>query len=272
MSDSLNGMISKRSFEVKIDDYSLKALALEHKQNPHTSPTIVFLHDSLGCITLWRDFPEQIAIHTGCNAVVYDRRGYGQSSDFSDEKRTKSYLEKEADILKKFLEECEIDNAILFGHSDGGSIALIAAAKYPDYISGIITEGAHVFVEEVTLEGIKEAVKLYQNTDLKQKLEKYHGNKTQKVFEAWTETWLSKDYKDWNITHFLGGIHCPSLIIQGKGDEYGTDEQVHTIIGKIRQQATPLLIPEIGHTPHREARETTLQASLDFIRSVIDRV
>src|SRR5262249_47331630 len=148
----------------------------------------------LGCITLWRDFPVNLAKLTGCNAIIYDRQGYGQSSHF-DSKRSKEYLEKEAEILAKLLEKCNIKKAILFGHSDGGSISLIAAARYPDRITGVITEGAHVFVEEITLQGIREAKELYKNTNLKEKLAKYHGEKTEDVFKAWTETWLSEEFQ-----------------------------------------------------------------------------
>lgn len=230
-------------------------------------PVLVLLHDSLGCIKLWRDFPEKMAQATGYTALVYDRQGYGQSSPFQSINRGLDYLEQEADVLERLLEKLQIVQAILFGHSDGGSIALIAAAKYKSRINAIITEGAHVFVEEVTLAGIREAVEAYQTTDLPQKLQKYHGTKTEPVFRAWTDTWLSDSFRSWNIEHFLPAILCPALIIQGEEDEYGTLAQVEAVAQQAQGPAQQLILPGIGHTPHREAPEQVLEKSAHFILS-----
>lgn len=134
---------------------------------------IIFLHDSLGCISVWKDFPKKVADELKAEVIVYDRQGYGQSQAFSNDERNNFYLEDQADFLSLFLDRLKIENCYLFGHSDGGSIALITAAKYSNKIRGIITEGAHVFVEAITVEGIKNAHKLYLNSDLKLKLEKH---------------------------------------------------------------------------------------------------
>jgi pimeloyl-ACP methyl ester carboxylesterase len=232
-------------------------------------PIIVFLHDSLGCVELWRDFPKKLGELADCNVFVYDRQGYGKSSPFTTSKRGHDYLEIEADILLEVLEVCRIDNVILFGHSDGGSIALIFSAKYPSKVSGIITEGAHIFVEEQTLDGIRQAVKAYQKTNLKSKLEKYHGNKTDDVFWAWTETWLSDKFSAWNIENYLPLVKCPVLVIQGEEDEYGTLKQVEGIVNKISGVPTKLVLPHIKHTPHKEAPEVVLQKSEDFISALL---
>jgi pimeloyl-ACP methyl ester carboxylesterase len=245
---------------------SLDQIAIKRIEINSLSPTIIFLHDSLGCIQLWRDFPEQLGAMSHCNVLVYDRQGYGKSCPFSYPERDINYLEMEADLLNDLLEYWAIDNAILFGHSDGGSIALLTAAKYPTRIKGIITVGAHVFVEDVTIKGIKEAIDLYQNTDLKSKLEKYHGTNTEAMFWAWAKTWTTDKFKNWNIEQFLPLITCPALIIQGEDDEYGTLKQVEAITSKINGPITPLTIPDCKHTPYKEKPVYVLEQTALFIK------
>jgi pimeloyl-ACP methyl ester carboxylesterase len=233
-------------------------------------PYIVFLHDSLGCIELWRNFPQRLGKLTECNVMIYDRQGYGKSIPFTGGRRDNSYLEKEADILHGLLEYCGILNPILFGHSDGGSIALIAASKYPAKIGGVITEGAHVFVEDITIRGIKETRESYRHSGLDKRLKKYHGDKTDEMFEAWTETWTGSEFLSWDITHFLPGIVCPLLAIQGKNDEYGTEEQVRTILDHIKGSTAGIIIPGAGHTPHKESPVEVLEPSVAFIQRLKD--
>lgn len=232
-------------------------------------PTLVFLHDSLGCITLWRDFPKTLADLTQCNLFVYDRQGYGESAPFTNEKRDNNYLEKEADVLHDLLREKQIKKIILFGHSDGGSISLIYAAKYPAHVLGVITEGAHIFVEDITLNGIRAAVDLYQTTNLNEKLQKYHGDKTPALFNAWTQTWLSPAFRSWNIEQFLTAITCPVLVIQGDHDEYGSEKQVDGIIQQVKGRALKLMVPGVGHTPHKEALDEVLNHAAAFIASLV---
>lgn len=232
-------------------------------------PTLIFLHDSLGCIKLWKDFSEKLTKQVNCNFLIYDRQGYGESSPFTEKKRGNDYLEKEAEVLFELLQGLTIQKPIIFGHSDGGSIALLAAAKYPELIQAIITEGAHVFVEDITLKGIREAVESYKQTNLVEKLKKYHGEKVDAVFKAWTETWLKESFRDWNIEHFLSKITCPALIIQGDKDEYGTLKQVDTIISQISGTAEKLIISEVGHTPHRESEAIILEKIVDFLNDYV---
>lgn len=260
------------AYQLKIQDLKINQIQIKthYYQCEQTSrSTIVFLHDSLGCIKLWRNFPLELAEQTQTNALIYDRQGYGESSPFTSSHRPKNYMELEADFLHLLITEMKLESVILFGHSDGGTIALLAAAKYPEKIKAVITEGAHVFVEEITLEGIREAVKHYQNTNLKERLEKYHGSKTEAVFNAWTETWLSPMYRDWNIEHWLKKITCPCLIIQGSNDEYGSEAQVDAIVNQVSGVAKKLMITGIGHTPHKESAETTLQETIMFILNQI---
>lgn len=228
-------------------------------------PTLIFLHDSLGSIELWRDFPNRLGKATHCNVLVYDRQGYGQSSPFTGGDRDNHYLEIEADVLNVLIEQCGLGKVILFGHSDGGSIALVAAAKHPSPILGVITEGAHIFVEDITLQGIREAVFAYHTTNLKERLQKYHGDKTEAVFRAWAHTWLSDDFRSWNIERFLPRITCPVLVIQGEKDEYGSLGQVEGITRQVSGATSRLIIPSVGHTPHKEAAAMVLAQAALFI-------
>jgi len=244
-------------------------LRISRENNYAGRPEIIFLHESLGCIDHWKDFPQKLGQVSHCNILIYDRQGYGKSDPFLSLNRRKDYMETEADVLHRILEICKIDKAILFGHSDGGTIALIAASKYPDKISGVITEGAHVFVEEKTLEGIRKAVDSFNTTGMKNKLKKYHGDKTDTVFQVWTETWLSGDFRTWNIESFLPGIKCPCLIIQGENDMYGSNKQVESIINGVNGITEKLIIPGAGHSPHQESRELTLSRSKEFIEKLL---
>lgn len=234
-------------------------------QNYKNRPTIVFLHDSLGCVELWREFPSKLCADTQCNLLVYDRLGYGRSDPMPAVERTNRYMEDEADTLINLLAALRIEYPVLFGHSDGASIALIAAGKYPSSVKAVIAEAGHVFVEQITLEGIEAAVTQYNTTDLQQRLEKYHGNKTDTVFKAWTQTWLRKSFSSWNIEHFLTSIECPVLIIQGEQDEYGSIKQVEAIAERVKGEVEVCMIPETGHTPHKEKQLEVLERSLQFI-------
>ncbi len=232
-------------------------------------PTLVFLHDSLGCVELWRDFPERLAAATQYNYLVYDRLGYGKSGPFAHPVRDKHYLEHEAVVLNQLLVEYNIEKALLFGHSDGGSIALLTAALYPERIQAIITEGAHVFVEEVTLASIRAAQETYNTTDLPQRLTKYHGANTEPLFNAWTETWLSPAFRDWDITGFLPQITCPALIIQGENDEFGTPKQVETIVARCSGPTQALMISGVQHNPHKEVPEEVIEKGVVFLQQCL---
>ncbi len=251
--------------EIEIENIKIRIF---RKDNYPGKPVIIFLHESLGCIELWKSFPEKLGKASECSILIYDRHGYGRSDPFKTLKRNNDYMETESDFLIRLMEKSGIENAILFGHSDGGTIALLAAAKYPDKISGVITAGAHVFVEEVTLEGIRKAAEDYKNTDLKIKLTKYHGDKTDDVFRVWAETWLSGEFRKWNIENFLCEIKCPCLIIQGENDEYGSIMQVDAITEKVKN-AERFIIPGAGHSLHGETAEQVIVRSADFIKKVI---
>lgn len=252
--------------ELKI---SLDSIAVKRLENYPDRPTIIFLHDSLGCIKLWKNFPEKLGDITQCNILMYDRQGYGESCAFSYSKRNNDYLEEEADILIKLLDHWQLDKVILFGHSDGGSIALIAGAKYPERINAIVTEGAHIFVEDLTIAGIENFVEVYKTSKLKTILKRYHGEKTEAMFWAWAKTWTTKEFRDWNIENMLPMLKCPVLVLQGENDEYGTMAQVDGIVnktnGKNRKLAQKFIVPNAKHTPHKEFPQIVLTEVAEFL-------
>lgn len=250
----------KKSFDYSFTDIATKRI----DTNPNL-PTIIFLHDSLGSIELWRDFPEKLSEITGYNVLVYDRQGYGNSCPFSYQERDKYYLELEADLLNQLLSYWGINEAILFGHSDGGSISLIMAAKYPEKIKAVITEGCHIFVDEVTLHGINEAVKTYETTNLHERLTKYHGDKTEKLFKMWVDTWRKDEFRDWSIEHLIPTIKCKILAIQGYNDEFGEETQIDGIVNPIPHLAQKWMIENVGHNPHKETPNEVLIRCKEFL-------
>jgi pimeloyl-ACP methyl ester carboxylesterase len=228
-------------------------------------PSIVFLHEALGSVAQWRDFPQKIADSTGFNVFAYDRLGHGMSDGFL-QKRELDYLQIEAwEVLPAMLAQLGIETPIVYGHSDGGSIALLYAARFPTL--AVITEAAHVFVEPLTLEGIRDA--LLRKTFLLERLYRFHGEKTEALFAAWSDTWLAPEFQGWNIESELEQITSPALIIQGREDAYGTMAQVEHIVAGIGEKAAALLIDQCGHSPHREATDAVLTAVQVFLKRVI---
>ena len=178
-------------------------------------------------------------------------------------------IEEATGDLPELLKLCDIRNVILIGHSDGGSIALLAAAALNHLIRGVITEAAHIFVEDETLEGIRNFMILYNsNKELQKKLSRYHGENTDKVVRRWADTWLAPEFLDWNIESFLSQITCPLLVIQGKNDEYATEKQVWKIVEHVPGPISWKIIPECGHTPHIQKSEHTLGLMHRFILSI----
>jgi pimeloyl-ACP methyl ester carboxylesterase len=229
-------------------------------------PTLIFLHEGLGCVKMWKQFPRELCNLLECPGIVYDRQGYGQSAAFS-KPRTTDYLHEYAlielpAIISQLLPSQQ--PFYLIGHSDGGSIALIYASTRPACLKGIITEAAHVFVEPVSLTGIHEAIAAFKQGKLKA-LEQYHGEKTETLFYAWAHNWLSEPFRPWNIENLCSPIACPALIIQGTNDQYGTAIQVSKITDQVKRSES-LLIKDCGHTPHAEQKTQVLAAMADFIR------
>ncbi len=234
------------------------------------SPVMVFLHEGLGCSKQWKGFDKEISDILKIPVLVYDRYGYGLSEEIR-EPREPDFLEQEAtsflpEIFKKL--EIQDHNKILFGHSDGGTIAIIYASLFPEKVLGIITEAAHVFIEDITKEGLSETIEIYKSSKLREKLEKYHGEKTDAMFNSWTGVWLSPEMSDWNIEHFLPVIKCPVLAIQGENDNYGTYKQLESIQNNTSGKTEILYLPECGHIPHHQAKDVVKRVSVEFVNNI----
>lgn len=238
---------------------------------PQEAPTLVFLHEGLGSAGLWRDFPARLAAATGCGWMAYSRAGYGRSGPAALP-RPVTYLHHEAlEVLPEVLRALDIGEHVLIGHSDGGSVALIhAGAAALTGLRGVVTEAAHVFNEELSRQGIREAVAAYEAGDLRGRLARHHDH-VDVAFRGWSDTWLSDAFLTWNLEAYLPGIRVPALVMQGLDDGYGTPAQVEAIVRGIGARAEALLLPGCGHTPHREAPDVTLAAMAAFVMQVTGR-
>ncbi|MFD1552255.1 alpha/beta hydrolase [Putridiphycobacter roseus] len=237
-----------------------------HKGTAHPNICLVFLHEGLGSIKTWRNYPETLRKASGMSTMAYDRPGYGKSTG-NLLNRPLNYLNLAAADLFNLLQKEKIDQVILYGHSDGGSIALDFAAKYPTMALALITEAAHVIVEDITLVGIRKAVKAYEENKLKG-LQKWHESDYTVIFEAWSKTWLNPAFKEWSLLKELTLIKCPKLIIQGTEDQYGTLKQVQ-LIENLTKGKTDLYIPKCGHTPFKEETTAVTDKVIAFLNDTI---
>ncbi len=217
-------------------------------------PLIVFLHDGLGSIAQMREYPNRICNTTNLAGIVYDRIGYGFSSK-RKRKINSSYLHDEAKIyLPELLHNLGIENKlILVGHSDGATIALLFASFFSDKVLAVVSEASHVIVEDITVQGIRNVKEAYDsNPALLKGLQRYHGDKTGKLFKNWIDLWLTDDIKDWNIIDNLKNINIPVLAIQGENDEFGSYKQLETIKENVNATVDIEYISDCGHFPHFE--------------------
>lgn len=231
-------------------------------------PHLVYLHEGLGCTAMWGKFPEILCGVTGCPGLVYDRAGYGKSTPLPHT-RTIHYLHDYGlRELPALLEKVIPDTPfILIGHSDGGSISLIFGAEHPPLLKGIITEAAHVFVDSETINGIKVAVRAWDKGKLTG-LIKYHGDKTETMFRAWSETWLTNWFRHWNIEYLLPSIDVPLLAMQGSDDQYASIAQVNSIASKSSGYSHLEIVANCAHIPHLEAQPAVLKLMSDFIAQI----
>ena len=237
---------------------------------PADRPVLIFLHEGLGCTAMWKAFPQQLCAAMGCAGLVYDRVGYGKSSP-ARRPRTIHYLhEASLQELPAVLEEVIAGREhILIGHSDGGTIALLYAAERPTALRGVITEAAHVFVETGTGDGLEAAVAAYRAGKLAG-LARYHGEKTDAVFWSWAATWSAPWFRSWSIEYALPAIEAPVLVLQGKGDQYGTPAQVAAIVGG-RPERRGVLVEGSGHAPHADQPEALIRLMGKFITGLDSR-
>ena len=236
---------------------------------PDAAPTIVFLHEGLGCVALWRDFPMAVAKATGCGVFVYSRAGYGQS-DLADLPRPLDYMTREAnDVLAKVLDDAGIKSAILLGHSDGATIAAIYAGSNEDHrIRGLVLLAPHFFTEDMGLAEIAEARKTYQTGDLKQKMAKYHRD-PDNTFRGWNDAWLDPDFKAWDVGEVIDYLRIPTLAIQGQQDQFGTLDQIAEIETRSYAPVDVAILEDCKHSPHLDQREATLSAVTEFTKRLL---
>ena len=232
------------------------------------APAMVFLHEGLGSVSMWRDFPQQVADASGCEAVVYSRYGYGRSDPLT-EKRKPQFMHDEALVaLPEFLDQLHIERPILFGHSDGGSIALIHAGANRRPVTAAIVMAPHVLVEDISITSIEKAREVYLATDLKQRLGKYHQD-ADSAFWGWNDIWLAPAFRDWNIEEYLAPIACPLLAIQGEDDEYGTMDQIERIGRQVRDVEL-VKLADCRHSPHKDQPLQVIAAVSEFVARVLD--
>ncbi len=233
---------------------------------PAPGPTLVLLHEGLGSLGLWRDFPQKLSEATGLGAFIYSRAGYGRS-DPVPLPRPIRYMHDEAALLPEILAAAAIADPILVGHSDGASIAIIAAGQGLS-ARALILEAPHVFTEESGLQSIARVRDLYAQADLRAKLARWHDD-VDVAFHGWNGAWLHPDFRQWNLEEYLPAIASPLLLIQGMNDEYGSEAQLRAIERGARGKTETVLLPDCGHSPHKEQPERTLEAMAAFLKRIL---
>jgi pimeloyl-ACP methyl ester carboxylesterase len=250
-----------------------QALRIEYQwvgSSDPAAPVLVFLHEGLGSVAMWRDFPARLCEAAGVRGLVYSRPGYGRSTPRPPGQRwTPRFMHDHAhEVLPALLAALGVDPARtppwLFGHSDGGSIALLYAAAFPDRVRGAIVLAPHILVEEISVASIRQAREAYLATDLGQRLARYHDD-VESAFWGWNDIWLDPAFRDWNIADAIAAIRCPLLAIQGVDDEYGTLEQIRGIARRV-PQARLLELADCGHSPHKDQPQAVIAAATGFIR------
>lgn len=250
-----------------------RRVRVEHQwiaRTQSSAPLIVFLHEGLGSLRMWRDFPQRLCAAAGCRGLVYSRPGYGRSTPRAPgEAWGLNFMHRQAhEVLPAVLEALGIDTAarppFLFGHSDGGSITLLYAARFPQRIAGAIVLAPHIVVEDLSVQSIAKARKAYLEADLRQRLAKYHDD-PDSAFWGWNDIWLHPPFREWSIEAELDAIRCPLLAVQGLDDEYGTLEQIRGIARRVPRTQT-LELAHCGHSPHRDQPEQLIDAATKFLQ------
>ncbi|MGI9350396.1 MAG: alpha/beta fold hydrolase [Rhizobiaceae bacterium] len=237
-----------------------------HGPDPSERPTIILLHEGLGCVELWREFPKALSVRSNMGVFTYSRTGYGQSSAASLP-RPLDYMTREAvDILPLILDRIGFRRGILLGHSDGATIAAIYAGSIEDFrIRGLILIAPHFFSETEGLESIAMAKEAFDSGELRKKLAKYHTD-PDTAFRGWNDAWLHPGFKEWNVADVIDYFRIPVLAIQGTNDQYGTMAQIAEIDSRIYSPLEMLLVENCGHSPHKEKPEQTLTAIVEFVQ------
>ncbi len=247
-----------------VNGHSLEAVC--YGPSPEQSPTIVMLHEGLGCVELWRDFPKALCDRTGMGVFVFSRAGYGKSSAISLP-RPLDYQSREAiETLPKVLDTIGFRNGILLGHSDGATISAIYAGSIEDFrVRGLILIAPHFFGEPESWASIKRAKIDYETTDLKEKLAKYHDN-PDCAFLGWNGAWLHRDFRSWNVADVIDYFRIPVLAVQGIDDQYGTLAQIDELGNRIYSPLEKAILDDCGHSPHLEKPEETLAVIEEYVK------
>ncbi|MBK6401747.1 MAG: alpha/beta hydrolase [Rhodocyclaceae bacterium] len=251
-----------------IDGRRIEYVRLPSSHPRSGAPAMVFLHEGLGSLSMWRDFPQQLADACGCEAIVYSRHGYGRSDPLT-KKRTPAFMHHEARVcLPQLLDQLGLDRPILFGHSDGASIALIHAGGTSRPLTATVVMAPHVLVEDISIRSIRKARDTYLSTDLKARLAKYHAD-PDSAFWGWNDIWLDPAFRDWNIEDCLPGIVCPLLAIQGEDDEYGTMDQIERIARRCRDVEL-VKLADCRHSPYKDQPRQVIATVAEFVARILD--
>lgn len=257
----MNSTTSEAILKLKGKEIYLKQW---HPENPLTQTPLILLHDSLGSVDLWRDFPQKLCEHLQIPVYAYDRWGFGRSSARQELPSAEFIAEEAQTHLPEILQALKISQFYLLGHSVGGAMALTAAAANPNCLA-VISESAQAFVEDRTREGIEAARISFKNSEQLARLAKYHGDKTPWVLNAWTEVWLSSAFAEWSLSPVLGHIRCPTLVIHGDQDEFGSVRFPQKIAAGI-PHAQMIVLENTGHVPHKQNVAVVLSLIGDFLR------
>jgi len=261
------------AYQISDDKIVVEGVSLEcrwYGPAPDRAPTIVMWHEGLGCVALWRDFPERLAERTGCGVFVYSRAGYG-ASDPITLPRPLTYMEDEAKyVVPKLLDAIGFRRGVLLGHSDGASIAAVYAGSIEDHrVRGLVLFAPHFFTEEVGLDSIAAARNAYETGDLKARLARYHGANVDCAFGGWSQAWLAPGFRNWDILDSVAHIRVPILIVQGRSDEYGTLAQLDKAVENAYCPVETVVLEDCGHAPHLDQSAATLTETAAFIERLM---
>jgi pimeloyl-ACP methyl ester carboxylesterase len=252
--------------KVAVGEHHLFARAW-HTPQAEAKVPIVLLHDSLGSVELWREFPQALCMATGRDVIAYDRLGFGKSDAYPGSIKLDFIVREATDYLPSILRAFHIDRFVIFGHSVGGEMSAIAAAEHPGRCVALITESAQAFAEDITLDGVRRAKVAFSDPAQIERLKRYHGEKAPWVVTSWIDSWLSPELAGWTLGPWLPRIECPVLALHGDGDEYGSPRHPEMIVQGVPGTAKLGLIPGCGHVPHREKQAEILGLVVDFLAS-----
>jgi pimeloyl-ACP methyl ester carboxylesterase len=254
--------------DIEIDVRGRRLFARDWRpENANDLAPIILMHDSLGCVELWRDFPQTLCAATGRRVVAYDRLGFGRSDNYPGP-ISLDFVVTEARLFLPFvLEAAGVDSFVLFGHSVGGDMSVVAAAEFPTRCRALITESAQAFAEDITLEGVRRARTTFADPAAMERLKRYHGDKAPWVVSSWIDSWLSPAFANWSLEPWLTRLTCPVLALHGDNDEYGSRRHPDMIVAMAGGPATLGLIQDCGHVPHREKQGIVRDLVAQFLEN-----